>query len=131
LFGATMLIGVWRRQGRGAAQTAMGAALGLGDMIAAALVFALAGMFGWVTVQLASGGAAAMLSYPPASVTALRLAGLGIFIAALGGAVSLWPAWRMSGWSLWRRLHHTAFVAALAFLAAMLVVWKVVFSATA
>jgi CubicO group peptidase (beta-lactamase class C family) len=131
LFGATMLIGVWRRQGRGAAQTAMGAALGLGDMIAAALVFALAGMFGWVTVQLASGGAAAMLSYPPASVTALRLAGLGIFIAALGGAVSLWPAWRMSGWSLWRRLHHTVFVASLAFLAAMLVVWKVVFSATA
>ena len=130
-FAATTVLGAWRRQGREVAQTPLGAMLGLGALAAALFVFVFAGAVGWVIRDLSSLGAAAMQAYPPTSVQALRLAGLAIFAANLAALVSYWPVWRGSGWSVWRKLHHTLFALALAALSATLIFWNVIFSATA
>lgn len=131
LFAATTLAGAWRRQGRVRVANAPGLILSAGALAAAALVFVLAGAFVWMSASLANASAAAMLSYPPAAVICLRLAALAVVAAAIAGLVSLWFAWAKAGWRLLRKLHHTAFAFALAFLALMLVLWNVVFAATA
>lgn len=131
LFSATTVIGAWRRQGRGGLKTSIGLMLGAGALAASALVFAFAGSIAWMSAELASSSAAAMQSYPPASIVTLRLVGLAVVAAAVAGVVSLWFAWRGSDWRIWRKLHHTAFALALVFLAVMLVVWNVVFAPTA
>ncbi|PQA88502.1 serine hydrolase domain-containing protein [Hyphococcus luteus] len=131
LFSVTTVAGAWRRQGRGALKTRAGALVGLGAIVAAGLVFALAGAFVWMAVQMANADAAMLLSYPPASIVILRLVALGVFAVAIAGLVSLWPAWSGSGWRVWRKLHHTAFALALAYFALMLVVWNVIFAPTA
>ncbi len=130
-FAATTLLGAWRRQGREVVQTRTGALLGLGAMAAAIVIFLFAGFTLWVLADLSSLGAAALQAYPTASVIAMRLAGHVVFAAALAGLVSLWFVWRGSGWSLWRKLHHTLFVLALGFLGAMLIFWNVIFAGTA
>jgi hypothetical protein len=124
-------MGAWRRQGRVRVANRPGLILSAGAVAAAALVFVLAGAFVWMSAAMANLNAAAMLAYPPAAVIGLRLAALAVVAAAIAGLVSLWFAWASAGWRLLRKLHHTAFALALAFLALMLVLWNVVFAATA
>ncbi len=130
-FAATTLLGAWRRQGREVAQTRAGALLGLGAMAASVVMFVFTGFTLWVLADLSSLGAAGLQAYPTASVIAMRLAGYVVFAAAFAGLVSLWPVWRSSGWSLWRKLHHTLFALALGLLGAMLIFWNVIFAGTA
>lgn len=130
-FAATTLLGAWRRQGRDVAQTKLGGLLGLGAMAASIVTFVFAGATLWVMADLSSLGAAALQSYPTASVVSVRLAGLVVFAAALAGLVSLWPAWAKAGWGVWRKLHHTVFALALAGLASVLIFWNVIFAGTA
>lgn len=131
LFAATTLAGAWRRQGRVRVANQPGVMLSAGALAAAALVFVLAGAFAWVSAAMANAGVAAMLSYPPAAILCLRFVALAVVAAAIAGLASLWFAWTKASWRLARRLHHTAFALALAFLALMLVVWNVVFAPTA
>lgn len=131
LFSVTTLTGAWRRQGRGAASGAAAFALSAGAVAGAALVFAFAAAMMWMSGQMSTLNAAALIAYPPSSVVVMRMIGLGVFIAALVGLASLWVAWRNSDWGLWRKLHHTAFALSVAFLALTLVFWKVIFAATA
>lgn len=130
-FAATTLIGAWRRQGRDVAQTGAGGLIGVGAMAAAVVTFVFVGATLWVLADLSNLGAAGLQAYPPASVVSLRFAGLVVFAVALVGLVSLWPAWRASGWGVFRKLHHTAFVIALAGLTLTLVFWNVIFAGTA
>lgn len=130
LFSVTTCAGAWRRLGRGGGNAA-GALLGGGGLVAAALVFVFVGTVIWMSAAMANASAASMLAYPPAAIIAVRIAALGVVVAAIAGLVSLWPAWRSSAWGVGRKLHHSAFALALAFCAMMFVIWNVVFAATA
>ena len=129
-FAVTTLLGVWRRQGREVAQSSTGALLGLCASGAALVMMTFAGVTAWVTLEMANAGVDALQNYPPTSVHALRLVGLVVFAFAVAGLVSLWPAWRGSGWPITRKLHHSAFAIALGGLALMLVFWNVIFAGT-
>lgn len=124
-------IGAWRRQGRSGEAARAGGLWGATGLAGAATVFALAGGVIAVSAQMSSASAAAMLDYPPLSITALRAAAYAVVVGAALMLASLWPVWRSSPWRIWRKLHHTALALALAFLSLMLIVWNVVFSATA
>ena len=129
LFAVTTLLGAWRRVGRKAAN-ATGIWLGRAGFAAAVIVVIFIVMLFLVLVELSNASATSMLTYPPASVAGLRMVGYGVLAAGLAGIVSLWTAWRTSGWGIWRKLHHSLFALSLAALTVMLVIWKVVFSAT-
>ncbi|MEO1241725.1 MAG: serine hydrolase domain-containing protein [Pseudomonadota bacterium] len=131
LFAATTFAGAWRRQGRAVAQTATGRALGLADMAAALVVFLLLASMVATVGAMSSLGVTDLVDYPMPAINMVRLVGAVFVVVALLGVVSLFPAWRMSGWTLWRKGHHTLFILALAALAFFLVQWKIVFAATA
>lgn len=131
LFSVTALLGAWRRQGRNILQKPAGALLGWAGLAGAGLVIVFAMTTLWMIAYMSSAGLTAFTSYPPAPIVAMRFAGLAVFAFALAGVISLWPAWRASGWSIWRKLHHSLFALSLAFLGLMLVVWNVVFAGTA
>ncbi|MEO1135107.1 MAG: serine hydrolase domain-containing protein, partial [Pseudomonadota bacterium] len=130
-FSVTTLLGAWRRQGRDMLQRPSGALLGWASLAGAGLVIAFAMTTLWVITYMSSAGVTAFASYPPAPIVSMRFAGLAVFAFALMGVISLWPAWNSSGWSIWRKLHHSLFALSLAFLGLMLVIWNVVFAATA
>lgn len=131
LFAVTTFAGAWRRQGRAIAQTATGRALGLADMAAALVVLLLLASMIATAGAMSSLGVTDLVDYPMPAINMVRLVGAVFVVVALLGVVSLFPAWRMSGWSLWRKGHHTLFILALAALAFFLVQWKIVFAATA
>jgi len=130
-FAATTVLGAWRRQGRQLAQTSTGALLGVAAFGAALLMFAFAGAGAWLMTVLSSATASTMQAYPPAAVMVFRMMALAVCAVALAGLVSTGPAWTSSGWSLWRKLHHSLFALSLAALAVALVLWNVVFAGTA
>ena len=130
-FALTTIAGSWRRQGRDVAQTKTGKILGLGAFGGAILVFGLMAAFAAMIARMGSIGVADIVNYPLPIITTFRMIAT-IFVVfvviAIGGLI---PTWRLSGWSLWRKGHHTVFVLALTAMAFMLVQWKFVFSATA
>ncbi|WP_425410287.1 serine hydrolase [Hyphococcus sp.] len=129
-FGATTLAGAWRRHGRMHANTKLGVWLNKGDILAAIVVFVFAGL---LAASIAAMGftSGALSDYPPRAITGLRIAGLMLFASAVALVISAPFAWMRSGWSVWRKAHHTGFVLSLAALAVMLVAWRVIFSGTA
>ncbi len=131
LFSATTALGAWRRYGHGALHgppTPAGRGLAV-FALAAVLVMAL---FAAAAIAAALDFAATsvheMVNYPFASVILLQVAAYGVFLAALCGLAGLAPAWKGSGWSVWRKVHYSLFAASLGFLAAMLMVWNVIFA---
>jgi CubicO group peptidase (beta-lactamase class C family) len=131
LLSMTTLAGAWRRQGRPVEHKTIGMWLNRGDVAVSGLVIFFIGLLTATFVVLSTASASAMLNYPPLTITLLRLVGLVLFGAAIGLVVSTPLAWAGSGWSMWRKAHHTLFALSLAFLAVMLVAWRVIFSATA
>lgn len=131
LLSVTTILGAWRRQGRVVSHGGVGAWLNRADFAVAGIVLVFFGLLIAVFVTLSTSSAADMKAYPPSIVSMLRLAGLLVFAASVAMVASVAPAWLRSGWGVWRKLHHTAFVLAVAFLAVMLVFWRVIFSATA
>ena len=131
-FSATMFLGAWRRFGRGdATPSTIGAALSIFGLAASALVFAFVAALVLVINMLSTASASDLLDYPPAIVVWLRLISYGVFAMAALAVFSLAPAWTSSGWSLWRKTHHTLFALAMAGLGVMLVIWNFIFAATA
>ncbi|MEL7311181.1 MAG: serine hydrolase domain-containing protein [Pseudomonadota bacterium] len=55
------------------------------------------------------------------TLTAMVLAGFAVLLL-----IFLVPAWRRTGWSIWRKLHYSFYTAAYAFLAVMLANWGLV-----
>ena len=68
--------------------------------------------------------AADLAEYPPAVVIALSYAAFAVAPAALLALVALIPAWRGSGWGIWRKLHATLFALALVVMAWQLWQWR-------
>lgn len=131
LFSLTTLAGAWRRQGRPHGHKSIGVWLNRGDVVISGLVLFFAGLLAAMSIALSSASASVMLDYPPLTITLMRSIGFALFAAAIVLVVSAPFAWMRSGWSIWRKAHHSAFVASLALFAVMLVAWRVIFSATA
>lgn len=128
LLALTTLLGFWWRLGRGPGH-GQGAAAGFA---AGASLLAALGVFGFVASvvrmlgDLANASTAAFAaSYPQSSMLHVHYAGWGI----AGLAALLWlawlPAWKASGWGLWRRLHYSLFALVLGLTAYLLWQWRV------
>ncbi len=131
LFAVTTWLGAWRRWGSTVSQTVTGKALGVFDLVTAASIFVFFALLVSV-ISAASGDTDALLkNYPPSQIQLMRMFAIFVFFLGSTALVSLIPAWLKSGWSIWRKAHHTLFALSLGFLAVMLVAWNIVFAATA
>lgn len=130
-FSLTTLAGAWRRQGRTEPQNLTGRRLSGFALVAALVFFVFVGALTVVAIGFLSGDLSNLPNYPFAAVYWVQTTGYAVFATSLLGLVSLAPAWRGGGWSLWRKAHYSVFVLSLALLSVMLIVWKVIFSATA
>ena len=131
LFSLTTWLGAWRRQGRETNHSGTGFALSIFSLGVSSLVFAFVAALALAVQMLSTATASDLLDYPPGVIVVLRLVGTLVFAGAVLSVISLAPAFAKSGWSIWRKIHHLLFVAAMAVMAVMLVQWKVIFSATA
>ena len=125
-FSVTTWLGAWRRQGRGDAPSATARRLSLGAFTVAGLVFAFLGAVIATTIVAATTSGFDLLLNPPISFSLMQTIGLILLIAAPLILFSLWPAWTSSGWSLWRKSHHTAFALAFLLLGGALIKWNFV-----
>lgn len=130
-FALTTLVGAWRRQGREVVQTNTGKMLGLGAFAGTIILFGLVAGFAAMLARMGSLGVADLVNYPLPIITMFRMIATLFVVATVVAIGSLFPVWRGSGWSVWRKSHHTVFVLALGALAFMLIQWKFVFAATA
>lgn len=127
----TQWLGLWRRLGGrrhdGQTETARGLAVSIFNLAASVLVIAFMAVLIAATASLPSQGMEMFADYPPPLLTtAMALAG-AVVIAAVLAFAALVPAVSMSGWSMWRMMHHGLFAGALAFLAWALVNWGIAF----
>ena len=130
-FSLTTLAGAWRRQGRGGPKNLMGQRLGGFALLAALVFFVFVGALTVVAIGFTSVDFSNLPNYPFAVVHWVQATGYAVFAVSLLGLISLAPAWGRSGWSLWRKAHYSVFVLSLSLLSVMLIVWRVIFSATA
>ena len=127
-FAVTTLLGSWRRQGRVVQQTKIGKIIGTVDLASGAIVCAMIAALVLMVIDLGSLNATGLLSYPSAAVVWFRGLALLVFFAAAIGVAGLVPALAKSGWSVWRKGHHTVFVLSLMGLSIAFVFWNVIFS---
>lgn len=131
LFSVTNWLGVLWRRGVPPRQTSTGKLLGVADCAVTIVFLALVGTAIWAVTVLSSATAADFVHYPPTAVTVFRVIAFVFLFIGVAAVVSLWPAWRWSGWGVWRRIHHTLFALSLAAMSLLLVQWNVVFASTA
>lgn len=126
LLSLTTLLGpLWRHGLRGGSRS---------GLLAAALALAGAGAV-WIMAGagVAAGVAAARLGseflfdQPQPTLEAVLLMGDVIAVMSVAVFLSLVLVWRAPGWSLWRRLHHSAFALALVGLAGLMLRWGLAF----
>ena len=123
----TMLLGlIWRRGLRGGSR--WGAAAALAGVAGAVSVWAMLGAGVAAGMTAANLGSEFLFDQPQPTLTAFYA--LGHVAVVMAGIVllSLAPAWAAPGWSLWRRLHHTAFALVLVGMAATLLNWGLAFA---
>jgi hypothetical protein len=130
LFSVTTWLGVLWRRGVLAQRTGVGAALTVADCAATVVYFAFLISLAWMVAVMSSATVADFVNYPPTAITVMRGIGLLLFLVCVVAVGSLWPAWHSSGWTVFRKLHHTLFVLSLAAVAFMLLRWNVVFAST-
>ena len=130
-FALTTLLGAWRRQGRPVQHKSAGVMLNLFGVVAAIAVVIFAGSFGAALMSVSNADVTGFAAYPFAPIGVFRMVAYVVLAISTLAIASLAPAWVSSGWSMWRKLHHSAFALSLAFLSIMLVWWRVIFSATA
>ncbi len=126
LLALTTLLGlVWRRGLRGGSRT--------GTLAAVTAVAGAAGVWGMLAAVAATGIVAAQLGseflfdQPQPTVTAVVVLADTVVVLAALGVLALIPVWRAGGWSLGRRLHHSAFALTLAVLAGLMLQWGLAF----
>lgn len=129
-FSASLWLGAWRRQGRAVSQEPAGRYLNASYLGGAVIVFGFLGAFALTASAISALTAENLAAYPPAIVHIARLLGVGVFAVALVAVGGTALVWLRSGWGIARKAHYTLFAASLAFLAFMLVWWRVIFSAT-
>ncbi|MEM1381517.1 MAG: serine hydrolase domain-containing protein [Pseudomonadota bacterium] len=127
-FLVTTVLGFWRRLGRPDYVSGTGRVLSF-------LTLASAGPMIWFglsarafSVTEEQSFAELMTVFPPQSVITLSLA--SSFVAATGGVMllSLLPAWKGSGYSIWRKLHHSLLALSYGAFGAALIHWRFAFS---
>ena len=128
LFSVTTWLGVLWRRGTPAKRTVTGGVLGIADCVAALGVLVFIGTAFWGLSALSSASASDLIDYPPTAIKLFRAIGLPYFFVGFAAVLSAWPAWRSSGWSVWRKLHHTLFALSLLALALMMLRWNIVFA---
>lgn len=126
LLSLTTLMGLlWRRGLRGGTRAGSVAA---GVAVAGAAAFwAMVGASVAAALAAAQLGAEFLFDQPQPTVTATLLLADLVAVLALVLALSLLVAWLAPGWSLGRRLHHSAFALALAGLAGLMFRWGLAF----
>lgn len=126
LLSLTMLLGLlWRRGLRGGTRAGM---LAAGVAVAGAASFwAFAGAGIVTALAAAQLGSEYLFDQPQPTLTAFLVLGNAVAVLAGLAILSLALVWRVQGWSTWRRLHHSAFVVALAGLAVLMVRWGLAF----
>jgi CubicO group peptidase (beta-lactamase class C family) len=126
LLALTTLLGLlWRRGLRGGSRA--------GTLAAVTAVAGAAGVWVMLGAVVATGIAAAQLGseflfdQPQPTMTALLALTDTVAVLAALVALSLVLVWRAPGWSLGRRVHHSAFALALASLAGLMFQWGLAF----
>lgn len=124
LLSITTLLGAWRRWRLRPETTVAGSRAAGAFVIAAVIVLLFLGIAVFALAAVSSLTAANLSEYPPAAVIALSYAAFAVAPAALLALVALVPAWRGSGWEIWRKLHATLFALALVVMALQLWQWR-------
>lgn len=126
LLSATTLLGLLWRHGLGGGS--LSGSIAAGTSLAGAV-----SVLGLVAAGLAAGLAAARLGseylfdQPQPTLEVFLVAADIVAVVAAAVLLSLILAWRAPGWSLWRRLHHSAFAVALAAFSGLMLSWGLAF----
>ncbi|MEO1656093.1 MAG: serine hydrolase domain-containing protein [Pseudomonadota bacterium] len=129
VFLVTTYLGLWRRWGRGdGGATVIGRGLSLLALGSIFPVTFLAAGIGGVGEALSLPFGELFADYPPAEVAGAVVAASAVSALGLVLLVSVVPAWTASGWSVWRKLHHTALGLSYGALAVGLIHWGLAFS---
>ncbi len=126
LLSLTMLVGlIWRHGIRGGARGGTLAAwLGVAGA-ATVWLFVLAGIAAGLSA--ARLGSEYIFDQPQPTLQAVLTLADGVAVMAAAVLLSLVPVWRAPGWSLWRRLHQTAFALSLVAFGGLLSYWGLAF----
>lgn len=122
----TMLLGLlWRRGLRGGSLG--GTVAALAGLAGALSVWAMLG--GGVAMAMAAANLGSEFLFDQPQPTLMAFFTLGHVVVVMAGIVLLAQGlvWRAPGWSVWRRLHHTAFALVLAALAVLMLHWGLAF----
>ncbi|MEM0928112.1 MAG: serine hydrolase domain-containing protein [Pseudomonadota bacterium] len=129
VFLVTTYLGLWRRWGRGDGEaTAVGRALSLLALASVIPMTLLGAAMVKVGEIMSEPYGELFADYPPAEVISLVTMGSVVMVTGAVLLFSIGPAWASSGWSIWRKLHHTALGLAYGSLGVGLVQWGVAFS---
>ena len=123
----TMLLGLlWRRGLRGGSLG--GTVAALAGLAGALSVWAMLG--GGVAMAMAAANLGSEFLFDQPQPTVETFFALSHVVVVMAAIVLLAQGlvWRARGWSLWRRLHHTAFALVLAGLAVLMVNWGLAFA---
>lgn len=126
LLSLTTLVGlIWRRGIKGGSRGgALAAWLGVAGA-APVWAFVLAGVAAGLSA--ARLGSEYIFDQPQPTLQAVLVLADGVAIVAAVVLLSLALVWRASGWSLWRRLHHTAFALSLVAFGGLMLRWGLAF----
>ncbi|MBI1392584.1 MAG: serine hydrolase [Alphaproteobacteria bacterium] len=128
-FAVMTWLGLWRRLGRPDATGVTGKALSAFALLATAPLFATVGLLMRTIAPLNDQSYAEIFAaYPPVGMEMAMHAASAT--AVLGGALlaTIVPAWRGSGWSLWRKAHYLLFAVSYAAAGFMFWRWGLAFS---
>ena len=128
LFSITIWLGLWRRMGRGQTVTLVGRLLSAFDLAAAALVFAYLACFLAAAASLMDVGFEFVAGYPQPALIAVAAMSQVMLALAVVAILAIAPVMTASGWSIWRKAHHTLFALSLGLLAVTLVRWDLALS---
>ena len=127
-FGITTWLGLWRRLGRRIDMGISGRLLSLVTLVATIPLFGFFVLMTALTQAIPTTYAQLATTYPPDEVFAAINAGSAVAITGALMVLSLAWAWIGSGWSIWRKFHHTFFAAAYGAAGYWLWQWGLAFS---
>ncbi len=126
LLSLTALVGlIWRHGVRGGSRS--GALAAWAGLAGAASVWIFAGAAIAAALTAAVLGSQYIFDQPQPTLLAVLVLADGVAVMAALVLLSLVFVWRAPGWSLWRRLHQTAFAVGLAAFGGMLLRWGLAF----